>query len=460
MPGIVCSPGSRNCGVSPLRSRRNGCPATNSAPGPPRCRSLQRRRPKSLRSRFPFRIGLQEKALEALRQSRKDGRGRALVLLATGLGKTWLAAFDAAAIAEQQGRFPRVLFVAHRSEILEQAAATFGRMARHLGETPRISWLVGSDGDLEGDLVFASVQKLSRPEHLAKLDENSFDYVVVDEVHHATADSYRRILARVRSAFVLGLTATPDRADDADVRGLFDDHVAFEADLGAGVEQGLLCPFQYWGVKDTVDYENIPWRNTRFDLEALTEAAATEARMARLWEAWQGHAGSRSLVFCCSVRHASFVHAWLAEQGRSVRRRHRRDCDAGETSRPREPSTGRPRRHLRGRPLQRGGRPPGRRQGRHAPADRVSGPLPPAARAWPPQGRGKEPPHGHRLRREPSRVPRSGPPPAFSWTQASSRSAGSSPGARHPSFRQAVPWTSSWRPWTSSGSSCLRARTR
>ncbi|MBK9087961.1 MAG: DEAD/DEAH box helicase family protein [Holophagales bacterium] len=264
---------------------------------------------------FPVPHGLQERALEALRQSRNDGRGRALVLLATGLGKTWLAAFDAATIAEQQGRFPRVLFVAHRSEILEQAAATFGRMARHLGETPRISWLVGSDGDLEGDLVFASVQKLSRPEHLAKLDENTFDYVVVDEVHHATADSYRRILARVRSGFVLGLTATPDRADDADVRGLFDDHVAFEAGLGAGVEQGLLCPFQYWGVKDTVDYENIPWRNTRFDLEALTEAAATEARMARLWEAWQGHAGSRSLVFCCSVRHASFVHAWLAEQG-------------------------------------------------------------------------------------------------------------------------------------------------
>lgn len=264
---------------------------------------------------FPVPHGLQEKALEALRQSRKDGRGRALVLLATGLGKTWLAAFDAAAIAEQQGRLPRILFVAHRSEILEQAAATFGRMARHLGEAPRISWLVGSDGDLEGDLVFASVQKLSRPEHLAKLDESTFDYVVVDEVHHATADSYRRILARVRSAFVLGLTATPDRADDADVRGLFDDHVAFEAGLGAGVEQDLLCPFQYWGVKDTVDYENIPWRNTRFDLEALTEAAATEARMACLWEAWQGHAGSRSLVFCCSVRHASYVHARLAERG-------------------------------------------------------------------------------------------------------------------------------------------------
>lgn len=260
---------------------------------------------------------LQQKALAALRESRESGRGRALVVLATGLGKTWLAAFDAAEVAQEQGRFPRVLFVAHRSEILEQAAATFGRMARHVGTMPRISWFVGTGGDLEGDLVFASVQKLARRENLAKLDGNRFDYVVVDEVHHATAESYRRVLDRVQTTYVLGLTATPDRTDTADVRGLFDDHVAFEAGLGVGVEAGLLCPFQYWGLKDTVDYENIPWRNSQFDLEVLAEASATEARMARLWEAWQQHAASRSLVFCCSVRHAAFVQAWLAE--RSVR---------------------------------------------------------------------------------------------------------------------------------------------
>ncbi|MFN7989465.1 MAG: DEAD/DEAH box helicase family protein [Thermoanaerobaculia bacterium] len=264
---------------------------------------------------IPVPHELQAKALEALRTSRDEGRGRALVVLATGLGKTWLAAFDAAAMAQQQGSFPRLLFVAHRSEILEQAAATFGRLARHLGHTPRFSWFVGSNGDLGGDLVFASVQKLSRRESLAKLDAQSFDYVIVDEVHHATADSYRRVLDHIRSAFVLGLTATPDRADDADVRGLFDDHVAFEAGLGVGVDQGLLCPFQYWGLKDTVDYEDIPWRNNRFDLEALSEAAATEARMSRFWEAWQEHAASRSLVFCCSVRHATFVRTWLMEHG-------------------------------------------------------------------------------------------------------------------------------------------------
>jgi hypothetical protein len=187
-------------------------------------------------------------------------------------------------------------------------------MARHVGTTPRISWFVGGSGDLEGDLVFASVQKLARRENLARLDGNLFDYVIEDEVHHATADSYRRVLDRVQATYVLGLTATPDRADTADVRGLFDDHVAFEAGLGVGVEAGLLCPFRYWGLKDTVDFEHIPWRNSRFDLEALAEASATEARMGRLWEAWQNHAASRSRDFCCSVRHAAFVQRWLAER--------------------------------------------------------------------------------------------------------------------------------------------------
>lgn len=97
---------------------------------------------------LPHPHEIQEEALRALRQSRAEGRGRALVVMATGLGKTWLAAFDLGSVLRENGRFPRTLFVAHRVEILEQAAATFGRMARELGATPKITWFAGSQGDL------------------------------------------------------------------------------------------------------------------------------------------------------------------------------------------------------------------------------------------------------------------------------------------------------------------------
>ena len=134
-------------------------------------------------------------------------------------------------------------------------------------------------------------------------------------MHHATAPSYRRILDRLERPFVLGLTATPDRADEADVVGLFDDNLVYRADLGVGIAEGLLAPFAYFGLRDVVDYANIPWRNRRFDPEVLAEAVQTQARMERLWAAWIEHPARRSLVFCCSIAHAEFVREWLARQG-------------------------------------------------------------------------------------------------------------------------------------------------
>ena len=103
------------------------------------------------------------------------------------------------------------------------------------------------------------------------------------------------------------------------MRGLFDDHVAYEAGLAEGIEEGLLAPFSYFGLRDTVDYEDIPWRNARFDPESLATAAATEARMDRLWQAWNEHPGTRTLVFCCSVAHSRFVGEWLSAKGLRVR---------------------------------------------------------------------------------------------------------------------------------------------
>ena len=261
---------------------------------------------------------VQQDALDALSRARDAHRDRAVVVLATGLGKTLLAAFDVAALAAELGRPPRVLFLAHRDELLRQAASAF----RRVFPGARFSWFAGPFDDLRGDVVFASVQKLARPEQLARVARAAFDYLVVDEVHHADATSYRRVLDHLDTRFRLGLTATPERGDGGDILGLFDDHVAFEADLGVGITLGHLVPFAYFGLADNVDYRPIPWRSGRFQLADLTAAVATQARMERLWEGWQAHPGTRTLVFCCSIPHADFVAGWLSERGVAARSVH------------------------------------------------------------------------------------------------------------------------------------------
>jgi superfamily II DNA or RNA helicase/HKD family nuclease len=248
----------------------------------------------------------QIEALEALERARQAGQRRALVVMATGMGKTWLAAFD----VQQMVRgieAPRVLVVAHRVELLRQTARTF----RALFPEWRFGWCVGDRGVLEGELVLASVQKLGR----MTLSARRFDYVIIDEVHHALAPGYVRLIEQLDATFLLGLTATPERADGGDLRALFDGNVPFEATLKDGITQGALAPLRYHGLKDTIDYEPLPWRGGRFDLAALEAAAQTVERMERLWEALGVHEGSRTLVFCCSIAHATFVAAWLRGRG-------------------------------------------------------------------------------------------------------------------------------------------------
>ena len=257
----------------------------------------------------PHRI--QQEALDALHHARLQGRRRALVVHATGLGKTWLAAFDIAAFREYIHDNPRVLFVAHRVEILRQAANTFRRI---LPEA-RFGWFAGSRDDVAGDVLFASVQKLTRESNLQQFSSDAFDYLIIDEVHHASAPSYRRILQYFSPGFALGLTATPDRADEADILPVFDDFVAHRADVGEGIEEGFLAPFHYFGIRDVVDFEPIPWRSGRFQIEDLTKSVATEERMSHIFTHMNEHPGDRTILFCCSIDHARFVRQWLRDRG-------------------------------------------------------------------------------------------------------------------------------------------------
>lgn len=257
----------------------------------------------------------QIEALAALQKIREAGYCRALVAVATGMGKTWLAAFDAKQVGEGHQRRPRVLVIAHRAHILAQAEAALSLVLDQTFGEGKSSWYIGASSELDGDLVIASVQKLSRPSGLDRLAEEHFDFVIMDEVHHAHAPSYRRVLARLNAGFILGLTATPERTDGVDVASIFDDNLAYHASIGDGIAEESLVPFHYVGIKDTVDFGQIPWRNGRFAMEELEDRVIRSERMDRLWQTMEKHPADRTIVFCCSRRHALFTRDWLRSKG-------------------------------------------------------------------------------------------------------------------------------------------------
>lgn len=247
---------------------------------------------------------LQAEALAALEAARAKGERAGLVVLATGLGKTWLAAFDS-----NRPEFGRVLFIAHREEILTQARDVF----RAVRPTSRLGFFHGSERDPDAEVVFATVQSLHR--NLDQFAADAFDYLVVDEFHHAAADTYRRVIAHFQPGFLLGLTATPERLDGADLLALCGDNLIFRRDLTHGIERGELSPFRYWGVADTVNFRPIPWRNGRFDPTALDAQVVTGERAEAALREWSERAGERTLAFCCSIRHADFMAAFFVERG-------------------------------------------------------------------------------------------------------------------------------------------------
>ena len=251
---------------------------------------------------------IQTEALDALERTRADGFDRAFVVMATGLGKTWLAAFDSA-----RPEFQRVLFVAHREEILRQSRDVFRRV-RPDGD---LGLFMGDEKTADAKMIFASVQTLHR--HLGRFDPTDFDYLVIDEFHHAAALTYRRVLGHFEPKFLLGLTATPDRRDGADLLALCGDNLVFDCGLAKGIRRDELSPFHYWGIADVTDYAPIPWRSGRFDPETLATAIETHERAAKALREWRDKGGGPTLAFCSSISHAEFLKRFfVAESVRSA----------------------------------------------------------------------------------------------------------------------------------------------
>lgn len=249
----------------------------------------------------------QIEALNALQQTREQGFKRGLVVLATGMGKTWLSAFDVKQVGAK-----RVLFVAHREEILIQAQRTFAQLLPN----KKTGLYNAQNRDKDAELLFASVQTLGKENHLKQFAETHFDYVVVDEFHHASATVYQSLLAYFKPQFLLGLTATPERTDQADIMGLCDNNLVFERNLTQGIDDKILVPFHYYGIWDeSVDYAAIPWRNGRFDPQQIDHQFVTQKRMLHVLTHWNKHKQSTTLAFCISTKHADFMAESFIKKG-------------------------------------------------------------------------------------------------------------------------------------------------
>lgn len=250
---------------------------------------------------------VQTEALYRLEETRQKGQQRALVQAATGTGKTFLAAFDSRT-------FERVLFVAHRREILAQAAKAFHTVRPDAS----IGFIEGDRKELDRDLVFASVQTLAKPWLLNEetLPSDSFDYIVVDEFHHAAARQYKKILSYFHPKFLLGLTATPYRLDGRDLYMLCDYNVPYQMNLFNAIAQGYLSPFRYYGIYDPTDYENVKIRGMHFDAAALEHTYDQNLERASLiYRHYQKHPSSRGLGFCITRKHARFMAKYFQSKG-------------------------------------------------------------------------------------------------------------------------------------------------
>lgn len=256
--------------------------------------------------------GFQREILEELEVERTiRSNARNLVVMATGTGKTVVAALDYRRLRESE-RVDSLLFVAHREEILKQSVATFRHVMRDgsfgerfvAGSKPRI-WRH----------VFASVQSLARLNLTEDLDPEHFDMVIVDEFHHASPETktYARLLRHVRPRVLLGLTATPERADGQSILEWFGGRISVELRLWEALERGLLAPFQYFGISDGTDLRSIRWkRGSGYDTAELTNIyTGHDARVRVVLQALRDKVTDlrqmRALGFCVSIDHAEFM---------------------------------------------------------------------------------------------------------------------------------------------------------
>lgn len=247
---------------------------------------------------------MQQEAMVALGELREKNESRGLLIAATGTGKTYLSIFDV-----KQSNPKRVLYVAHRDMILHKAESSYKNLLPHI----KTGFLNGNQKDFHSDYLFASIYTLAKDETLTHFSREAFDYIIIDEVHHAGASSYQKVINYFNPKFLLGLTATPERTDGFDIFSLFDNNVAYEIRLQKALEEDLLCPFHYYGLTDfTVNNETIG------DKSDFSKLIADE-RIRHIKESILLYKSNdfpvKGLIFCSRVEEAKILSEKLNEQG-------------------------------------------------------------------------------------------------------------------------------------------------
>lgn len=251
--------------------------------------------------------GAQIEALYALQESRMEGAAKGLVYAATGIGKTYLAAFDSA-------KYKRVLFVAHREEILKQAVVSF----KNVRNSADYGFFDGKEKDRDKSVIFASVATLGRTEYLNEtyFPADYFEYVIIDEFHHAVTDQYRRIVEYFQPQFLLGLTATPERMDGKNIYEICDYNVPYQISLKEAINKGMLVPFHYYGVYDETDYSGLRIVKGRYDEQELNQAyIGNERRYDLIYKYYRKYRSLRAIGFCCSRQHAEDMAKEFCQRG-------------------------------------------------------------------------------------------------------------------------------------------------
>lgn len=262
----------------------------------------------------------QQEMLDQLQLERDHGRWRNLVVAATGTGKTVVAAFDYRRLCIQQGGQPRLLFVAHREEILRQALRTYREVLR---DHTFGALLAGGMEPESFDHLFATIDSVASRDLLARRGAGHWYAVVVDECHRLAADRFDAFVTQVSPRILLGLTATPERSDGKPILDYFDNRPdgapAVELRLWHALDQQLLCPFEYYACDDDTDFSSVPWAQPG-EAAAIDKLVTGNHIRARLvLNEWRRLAGDpargRALVFCVSVAHARFMAAQLDRAG-------------------------------------------------------------------------------------------------------------------------------------------------
>ncbi len=265
----------------------------------------------------------QQEILDRLRAEREvRGHYRNLVVAATGTGKTVIAALDYRGFVRSHPvQANRLLFLAHREEILKQSLMTFRGV---LKDANFGALWVGNEQPEQLDHVFLSVQTMNSRKLWEQLPPNYYDYIVVDETHHAAADSYDRALSYFEPRILLGLTATPERMDGKSILDYFDHRIAAEIRLPEAIDRKLLCPFQYFGVSDTIDLDTLHWVRGGYDRKELTNLYVLSGVLAgkradhvlqQVDKYTADMAQLKALGFCVSVEHARFMAKHFTEAG-------------------------------------------------------------------------------------------------------------------------------------------------